>query len=77
MLVNGKEMTTQLNQAMQIRAMLDIINGISAFKQIWFPVFIDDASLLTEESINAIDMQNQLIWLFAKDGYTELTVERG
>ena len=75
-LVNGKEMTTQLNQAMQIRAMLDIINGISAFKQIWFPVFIDDASLLTEESIKAIDMQNQLIWLFAKDGYTELTVER-
>ena len=75
-LVNGKEMTTQLNQAMQIRAMLDIINGLSTFKDTFFPVFIDDASLLTQETINTIDMQNQLIWLFAKDGYSELTVER-
>lgn len=74
-LVNGKEMTTQLNQAMQIRAMLDIINGISVFRETWFPIFIDDASLLTQETIDAIDMQNQLIWLFAKDGYKELTID--
>lgn len=76
-LVDGKEMNTQLNQASQILARLDIIRGLSDFKQIWFPIFLDDFALFTAESEKSITMENQLIKLIAADGYKELTVVKG
>jgi len=76
-LVDGKEMNTQLNQASQILARLDIIRGLSDFKQTWFPIFLDDFALFTAESEKTITMENQLIKLIAADGYNELTIAKG
>lgn len=76
-LVNGKEINTQVNQATQVLAKLDIIKGLSDYFETWIPVFVDDASLITQDTFSMIDMPNQTIWLFAKDGINELKVERG
>jgi len=38
-------------------------------------VFVDDASLMTQETLATIDMPNQMIWLCALDGYRELVIE--
>jgi hypothetical protein len=41
-----------------------------------FPVIIEDASLLTQSSIDKMELGNQLIFLRAKDGIKELEVWR-
>ena len=76
-LVNGKEINTQVNQATQVLAKLDIIKGLSDYFETWIPVFVDDFALFTQDSEKQIDMSNQLIKLVAKDGINELKVERG
>lgn len=75
-LIDGKEINTQVNQASQIKAKLEIIRGLSVFFKQYFPIFIDDASLLTQETLKTIDMPNQMIWLCAVDG-KELEVVKG
>ena len=74
-LISGKEITSQANQALQVKAKLAIIKGLSKYFEKIYPVFVDDASLLTQESVSEIKMDNQLIYLCAKDGYKELTIE--
>lgn len=74
-LISGKEITSQANQASQVKAKLAIIKGLSKYFEKIYPVFVDDASLLTQESVSEIKMDNQLIYLCAKDGYKELTLE--
>lgn len=74
-LIDGKEITTQANQSLQVLAKLDIINGLSKYFEKVYPVFVDDASLLTENTLTRVDMDNQLIWLRAVDGYRELVIE--
>lgn len=74
-LISGKEITSQANQASQVKAKLAIIKGLSKYFEKIYPVFVDDASLLTQESVSEIKMDNQLIYLCAKDGYKELTIE--
>ena len=74
-LIDGKEINNQVNQASQIRAKLEIIRGLSLYFNTECPVFVDDASLLTQETLKTIEMPNQLIWLCAVDGYKELTIE--
>lgn len=74
-LIQGKEINTQVNQASQILAKLDIIKGLSDYFNIWLPVFVDDFALFTEDSEKKITMNNQLIKLVATDKAKELTVE--
>lgn len=76
-LVNGKEINSQVNQATQVIAKLDIIRGISDYFENWMPVFVDDFALFTTESEKQIAMNNQLIKLVATDGIKELEIERG
>ena len=76
-LIDGKEINSQVNQASQIRAKLDIIRGLSDYFETWMPVFIDDFSLFTSKTEKEIVMDNQLIKLCATDGVKELKVERG
>ena len=76
-LIGGKEIQTQVNQATQVLAKLDIIRGLSDFFEMWMPVFCDDYALITSESDSRIKMKNQLIKLIAKDGVKGLKVERG
>lgn len=75
-LVDGKDITTQVNQATQVKAKLAIIKGLSNYFDKKYCVFVDNASLLTKETFDAIKMDNQMIWLLAKDGYKELTIEK-
>lgn len=74
-LVDGKEINSQANQALQVKAKLALIKGLSLFWNAVYPVFVDDASLMTQETFSTIDMPNQMIWLCAADGYKELTIE--
>lgn len=73
--IGCKGLNSHSNQALQVVSKLDIIDGISRFFNISLPVFIDDASLLTQDSIEKINLKNQLIYLCARDGYKELTIE--
>ena len=73
-LIDGKEINTQVNQASQILAKLDIIRGLSDYFETRLPVFIDDFALFTEESEKKIVMDNQLIKLVATDEAEELTI---
>lgn len=74
-LIDGKEINTQLNQASQVKARLEIIKGLSNYFGVSLPVFVDDASLLTQNTVKTIKMPNQLIWLCASDDYKELYVK--
>lgn len=74
-LIDGKEINSQANQSLQVLAKLDIINGLSEYFQNIYPVFVDDASLITENTLTRVNMENQLIWLCAADGYRELVIE--
>ncbi len=76
-LIDDKEINTQVNQASQIKAKLEIIRGLSVFFKQYFPIFVDDASLLTQETTKGINMDSQTIWLCAMDGYKGLVVENG
>ena len=72
--IGDKSLFSHSNQALQVVSKCDIIRGLSKFSGNTYPVFVDDASLLTKESIEQIDMSNQIIWLCAEDGYKELVV---
>lgn len=74
-LAGGKEINSQANQALQVKAKLGIIKGLSKEWDSYYPVFVDDASLMTQETLATIDMPNQMIWLCALDGYRELVIE--
>lgn len=76
-LIDGKEINTQVNQASQVLAKLDIIRGLSDYFETWLPVFVDDFSLFTSQSEEQIKMDNQLIKLVARDGIQELEVANG
>lgn len=74
-LVNGKELNSQLNQSTQILALTDVIAGLQTFKVQELPVFLDDHALFTSENDNAIPLKCQTIRLIAKEGIKELMVE--
>lgn len=76
-LIDGKEINTQVNQASQVLAKLDIIRGLSDYFETWLPVFVDDFSLFTSQSEEQIKMDNQLIKLVARDGIQEIEVANG
>lgn len=74
-LIDGKEINTQVNQASQVLAKLGIIKGLSDYHKVWLPVFCDDFALITSESDKKINMKNQLVKLIAADGVSGLKVE--
>lgn len=74
-LIDGKEINTQVNQASQVLAKLGIIKGLSDYHKVWLPVFCDDYALITSESDKKINMKNQLVKLIAADGVSGLKVK--
>lgn len=74
-LIDGKEINTQVNQASQVLAKLGIIKGLSDYYKVWLPVFCDDYALITSESDKKINIKNQLVKLIAADGVSGLKVE--
>lgn len=72
--VDGKALGSDLNTAMCIRAKLDIIQGLQDYYGEHYPVFLDSAENLDNNSMAKIDMPCQMIYLKVAEN-KELTVK--
>ena len=62
-LIDGKRFCESTNKGREILAKLDIIKGLQKFYGQYYPVFLDNAESLSEETLKRIDMPCQLILL--------------
>lgn len=62
-LIDGKRFSESTNKGREILAKLDIIKGLQKFYGQYYPVFLDNAESLSEETLKRIDMPCQLILL--------------
>lgn len=74
-LIDQKSLKEHSNGALKVLAKLDIVSGLQAFYDQYYPVFADDFSLVTDNTESRIDMDCQLIKLVAEKGVKELRVE--
>lgn len=75
MLIDGKPASTCANGSLLTLAKLDCINGLQKFFNQHLPVWVEDASLITENTRKRINLDTQVIQLIAVDDVKELTVE--
>lgn len=75
-LIDGKRFGESTNKGREILAKLDIIKGLQKFYGQYYPVFLDNAESLSEETLKRIDMPCQLILLKVTED-RELKVEVG
>lgn len=66
-MVGDKELGAALNNAMQIRAKIDICNSLQKFYDIHYPIFLDNSEALDNENQNQLVADTQLILLSVKD----------
>ena len=66
-MVGDKELGAALNNAMQIRAKIDICNSLQNFYDIHYPIFLDNSEALDNENQNQLVADTQLILLSVKD----------
>ena len=66
-MVGDKELGAALNNAMQIRAKIDICNSLQNFYDTHYPVFLDNSEALDKENQNHLVADTQLILLSVKD----------
>ena len=66
-MVEDKELGAALNNAMQIRAKIDICNSLQKFYDIHYPIFLDNSEALDNENQNQLVADTQLILLSVKD----------
>lgn len=76
-LVDGKELNSQLNQSKQVLALCDVIAGLQKFKNQYLPVFLDNHALFTSETDKILPLECQTIKLIASNGFKEITVDKG
>lgn len=62
-LIDNRQFGTSTNKGREILAKLDIISGLQKFFGQSYPVFLDNAESLSEQTTNRIDMDCQLIYL--------------
>lgn len=72
--IDGKDFNSETNGALKTLAKLDIIEGLQKFYNQYYPVFIDDFSLVTQNTEDRINMDCQLIKLIADRNCKELVV---
>jgi DNA repair exonuclease SbcCD ATPase subunit len=72
-LIDGYEFGTATNKGREVLAKLDIISGLQNFYGVDYPVFIDNAECLSNDTISRIDMDCQLIMLKVSED-KEITV---
>lgn len=65
--IDGKRFGESTNRGREILAKLDIIKGLQNFYGQYYPVFLDNAESLSEETLKRIDMPCQLILLKVTD----------
>lgn len=76
-LVDGKELNSQLNQSLQVLALADVCAGLQEKEQQFIPVFLDNHALFTSKNDKAISLKCQTIKLIAAEGLNELKIEKG
>lgn len=76
-LIDGKPISSCANGSLIQLSKLDCIAGLQKFFNQYTPVFEDDAALITSNTGERINIDSQLITLVARDGVTELQIERG
>lgn len=74
-MIDGKSLKDHSNGALRVLAKLDIADGLQRFYEQYYPVFVDDFSLVTDNTECRIDMGCQLIKLVAEKGVKELKIE--
>ena len=66
-MVGDKELGAALNNAMQIRAKIDICDSLQRFYNTHNPVFLDNAEALDNENQAGLIADTQLVLLTVKD----------
>lgn len=62
-LIDGKRFGESVNTGREMLAKLDIIKGLQKFYDMQFPVFVDGAECLSEDTKKRIDMDCQIVYL--------------
>ena len=66
-LIDNRQFGTSTNKGREILAKLDIISGLQKFFGQNYPVFLDNAESLSEQTVKRIDMDCQLIYLVVSE----------
>ena len=66
-MVKDKELGAALNNAMQIRAKVDICNGLQKFYNQHLPLWLDNAEALDTDNQRSLETDTQMILLAVKD----------
>lgn len=74
-LLDGKPLSSAVNGSHILLGKLDIIEGLSNFYDIHYPVFVDDAALITDNVSSKISLSSQAVYLIAENGAKELKIE--
>ena len=61
--VKGKDLSVSTNTGLEMLMKLDIIKGLQKFYEQFYPVFLDNAECLSDESKKSINMNCQMIYL--------------
>lgn len=73
-LIDNRQFGTSTNKGREILAKLDIIKGLQKFFGQSYPVFLDNAESLSEQTTNRIDMDCQLVMMSVSED-KELRIE--
>ena len=73
-LIDDRQFSTSTNKGREILAKLDIISGLQKFFGQSYPVFLDNAESLSEQTTNRIDMDCQLVMMAVSED-KELRIE--
>lgn len=73
-LIDDRQFGTSTNKGREILAKLDIISGLQKFFGQSYPVFLDNAESLSEQTTNRIDMDCQLVTMSVSED-KELRIE--
>lgn len=72
--IDWKSLKDHSNGALRVLAKLDILSGLQKFYNQHYPVFVDDYSLVTENTDCRLDVDFQIIKLKAVEGVKELQI---
>lgn len=73
-MIDGKSLKDHSNGALRVLAKLDILSGLQEFYNQHYPAFVDDYSLVTENTDCRLDVDFQIIKLKAVEGVKELQI---
>lgn len=75
--IDGKPMSSCANGSLITLAKISICETLQKMRDQRLPIWCDDASLFSKNTIDRINIDTQFIQLIVKDGVTEIEIERG